>query len=341
MFIIIHGPLERNFLLHNLSNIKKTLPNSKLIISAYDKDIAEIESLCDENYHNNGIKNRIKIISNTDIFNPGFFNINRQINLINTALREIPNESDFIIKVRMDQTINYKKFIDIYNNKKKFLHDKLITTNCYTRKDRMYHPSDMFLAGTRKTLMNYYPKRYFTETHMDCLLRIRELVRNGKTDTLHLFWPESRLFLNYLNNIGEITLNTKEDSEDKLKKHIYIINSWDIGLRWKKFINGKIYVLPYFFVMEPFPGGPLENAKNYLASELIGHRKIIKENIMDYISRIYFRMEIYRFNVDLYNKKEILISSLKRVFDSSYKFLPPILHPLMYKLAKRVYYVFK
>lgn len=340
MFIIIHGPLETDFLFKNLNEIQFSIPHAKIIVSIYNKDVEKANSIIEDNLSN--IKERVKIIGSDDVFNPGFFNINRQINLVKVALNSIDDDNEYVLKIRMDQTINFKKMLYIYNENKSELESKIVTTNCYTRKDRLYHPSDMFLAGTKKVLNIYYPADFFVETHMDSLLRIKELVAHGQEDGFHKLWPESRLFINYLINSGEKLLNTQVDSQLLIKKYVYVINSWDIGLKWKKFLNGKFYVLPYFFEMRPFEGGPLEKAENYLASELDGYQGYkFKELIMNLLSQLYFKSGAYVINPVFFNFRLFSLRIFRKLFDMSYKFVPPILHTVMYKLAKRIYYALK
>lgn len=340
MHIIIHGPLEKEFLTKNLRAINKSLPQSTVILSIYKKDSDALNKMLKKDFLD--YKVRIEIIESDDVFNPGFYNINRQINLVKAAIDSIEDNDTYILKVRMDQCIDYKSMLKIYKKHKDILMDKIVSTNCYTRKDRLYHPSDMFLAGTKKNLAAYYPKSFFPESHMDCQLRIQELVRQNETERLHYFWPESRLFINYLQEVGDKeVLDTYEDSESKLKKHIFLINSWDIKLKWMKFLKGKFTVLPYFFEMRPFHDGPLEKAENFLASELNGYRNIVKEKCMNLLSKAYFRSGMYIINPVFIDFRSTLIRFLRRCFNASFKFIPPILHNLVYRVAKRVYYALR
>ena len=338
MNIIIHGPLEKDFLFKNLNKIRHASEDDHIIISVYNEELEKTKVIIDSV----PVRNKVTLIGSDDVFNPGFFNINRQINLVSAALNVIEDESDFILKVRMDQTINFRWVRKVVTEKHEELKDKLITTNCYTRKDRLYHPSDMFLAGTKKTLRAYYPEEFFQETHMDNLLKIKELVLSGYKGGYHKYWPESRLFMNYLSILGEELQDTEICSQSQLKKHVYIFNSWDIGLKWKKFLKGKVNVLPYFFVLRPFERGPLENAENFLASDLTGYtKKPLREMIYNSLAKLYFKSGAYLANPIFIDYKSLIPKLLRKMFDHSYKFTPPILHNLMYKVAKGVYYAFK
>lgn len=337
--VIIHGPLDEVFLKKNIKNLFSQIPHAELIISAYPKDLKEIEKIV----KNLTLKNldSVMVITTNDVINPGFFNINRQINLVNAALDRIQDENAFIIKVRMDQSINYRKFSKILNRHYETAKNKIFTTNCYTRRDRFYHPSDMFLAGDYSEIRRYYPAVFFEESHLDNILLIKELVSNEITDDFSPYWPESRLFVNYLLNKGIVPKYTANDSIQQLKDNIFLINSWDISLKWRKFGMSVIPVLPYNFKMAPFPGGPFEDASNIHASEINVVDKKVKDKIFLMLSRMYFDSGIYVFNPMFFNYKSIILRVLKKIFDLSMRFIPPILHHPIVKVAKKIYYAIK
>jgi hypothetical protein len=337
--VIIHGPLDQDFLKKNLKKIFAQIPEAEVIVSSYPKDFNDIEKITNE--FSNIDKKKITVIATKDIINPGFFNINRQINLVNAALKYIDDEDAFVIKVRMDQTINYRKFLRILNRHYDSTVGKIITTNCYTRRDRFYHPSDMFLAGSFSELRRYYPEDFFIESHMDNILLIKELVNNEITDDFSPYWPESRLFVNYLLKKGVFPTYTSSDSLLQLKNHSFLINSWDISLKWRKFGRTLIPVLPYNFKMAPFAGGPIEDATNIHASEVNVTDNKFKEKIYLTISKMYFDSGIYVFNPMFFNYKTIILKLLKKIFDISMKFIPPILHHPIIKVAKKIYYAVK
>lgn len=337
MFIILHGPLEADILSNNLLKIQAASKEYQVILSVYNNELDQTNEIV----RGLSISNSVTVIGSDDVFNPGFYNVNRQINLVNSALDFISDDDAFLLKVRMDQTINFKWAIKIFTNRYDQLSNKLISTNCYTRNDRLYHPSDMFLAGTKKTLRKYYPTFYFPDTHMDNVLKIKEMVLSGENVYFHKFWPESRLFMNYLMQSGEDLKENKECSEEQLKKHVYLFNSWDIGLKWKKFCGGKIYVLPYFFTLRPFDGGPLEKAENYLASELVGFENKYKELLYNNIAKLYFKSGLYIANPIFVDYRKMTLNILRRIYKHSYKYTPSVMHDLMYKIAKRIYYAFK
>lgn len=336
--IIIHGPLEEDFLKKNMVAINKQIPNAHVIISTYQKEVVKVNKLINSLQLNK--TESINIIGSEDVFNPGFFNINRQINLMNAALAAVEHDA-FIIKVRMDQTINYRYLLNIVSKAKNNIENKLITTNCYTRADRWYHPSDMFLAGTYNVIRDYYPEEYFSETHLDNVLLIRELVKNGYKGDFYEYWPESRLFVNFLAKRGQKINKSKEDSLSKLKENAFIINSWDVSLKWKKFLKGMFPVLPYKFKMSPFPGGPEEDAWNYKASDINVTFSPAKEFFYTKASSFYFESGLYRTNPLFFNYRHFALRVGRRVFDVSLKFIPPIFHHTLVSIGRRIYHAIK
>ncbi|MBT0725940.1 hypothetical protein HGT73_00825 [Rosenbergiella australiborealis] len=336
--VIIHGPLEEDFLEKNLNAIYRQLKNAKVIISTYKKDAEKVNILLKKT--KNYTCENIEVLSCDDVFNPGFFNINRQINLVNAALDAIDKES-FIIKVRMDQTINFTLLMKLVNVFSSDIKGKLITTNCYTRADRWYHPSDMLLAGDYKILRDYYPVEFFRETHMDNILLIRELVKSNHVKDFHSYWPESRLFTNFVKKRGDIIKESAEDSLEKLKTHVFVINSWDISLKWKKFLKGWIPVLPYTFKMAPFRDGPEEDAYNFKASDLNRVPSKNKESMFIRISKIYFKTGMYHFNPLFFSYRKFLLRVGRKAFDISLKFIPPIFHRTLVTIGRKFYYAIK
>lgn len=336
--VIIHGPLEEDFLEKNLKAIQKQLSNAKVIISTYIKDAEKVQTLLKK--LNPGAYEKIQVIGCDDVFNPGFFNINRQINLVNAAL-DVIDENSFVIKVRMDQTVNFASLMRLVKNFTSDVKDKLITTNCYTRADRWYHPSDMLLAGEYRVLRDYYPVEFFKETHMDNILLIRELVKNNHVKDFYNYWPESRLFTNFVKKRGGVIKESAEDSFEKLKTHVFIINSWDISLKWKKFLKGWIPVLPYTFKMAPFRDGPEEDAYNFKASDLNVVPSKIKESVFIKLSTIYFKTGMYHFNPLFFSYRNFLLRVGRKVFDISLKFIPPIFHHTLVTIGRKFYYAIK
>ncbi|AIR85723.1 WavE lipopolysaccharide synthesis family protein [Pantoea rwandensis] len=338
VFVIIHGPLEEDFLEKNLNAIHKQLSNAKVLISTYKKDADKIQGLLKK--FNFSARDNIQVLGCDDVFNPGFFNINRQINLVNAALKVV-DENAFVIKVRMDQTINFKSLMRMVKTFSTDVKDKLITTNCYTRADRWYHPSDMLLAGDYKVLRDYYPEDFFRETHMDNILLIRELVKNNHEKDFYNYWPESRLFTNFVKKRGDVIFESNEDSLEKLKKYVFVINSWDISLKWKKFLKGWIPVLPYTFKMAPFKDGPEEDAYNFKASDLNAVPSKTKESIFIRLSKIYFKTGMYHFNPLFFSYRTFLLRVGRKVFDISLKFIPPIFHHTLVTIGRKLYYAIK
>lgn len=273
--LLIHGPFKGNGLEHIFAEFNQ-LPISyrekvKIVLVSYVADFDQTYALL----HSLGVVEKIHIVQVKDVFNPGFFNINRQIVSVNAGLQCIEKE-DFVIKLRNDQWVSFRKLFKILD-KADWLKDeeRVLSTNCFTRKDRLYHPSDMFLCGWKKELVDYYDMPLINETHLNVEYKMIFKCRETPGD-FQLFFecPEKLLFTNYLRHKNWDIKNTFEDSYESIKRHVYLINSWDIGFRWNKKRNpvlkkGSI-ILPYYFTMAPFKNAPKETARCYMRHDFSG-----------------------------------------------------------------------
>lgn len=328
--IIIHGPLESETLYENLEALVKCNFIDDIIISIYADSVPEVNNIL----RTMNLPDNISVVSNNDVFNPGFYNINRHINLVSKALEHVEN-GKYVFKLRMDQKVDFSKVYDIWFGNKSHILDKILTTNCYTRRDRLYHPSDMFMGGLKENLQDYFPKGGFSSTHMDDVLAIREGVRNGNLDFSD-HWPESRLFKEYIKRKGEdINFPSFEHSLEMLSKYTFVVNSWDIDFRWSKFRKAKSIVLPYHFSMAPFPGGPKEPARNFAGHEVNKSRPTVKDEIFRLYSYMYF--VFYNTIMGYKTMKRIKVDSLKKLYMLSFSFIPPVAHKYYHLLGKKIY----
>ena len=165
--LIIHGPFNEEWLDEIINQINNTnLIFEEKVIVSYAQDM--------QNYYNrlnelNSLDN-FTICSCKDIINPGFFNINRQIKTVFTGLNALKNKDCIVIKLRNDQCVNFNKlqpFLDKINS------EKIITTNCFTRKDRLYHPSDMFLCGYYSFMYEYFSCNPMDNTHLGHIIQVQ------------------------------------------------------------------------------------------------------------------------------------------------------------------------
>ena len=133
--LLIHGPFSE-YAVRSLGK-HETLFDS-IFISAYKED--EKEWLP---FSKSG-----KLVLSDDVSNPGAWNVNRQLNLVSAGLSAIDIDA-IVLKLRSDQRVHFGKVIRLLNkNYETFASTpKYLTTNCFTRVDRLYHPSDMFIAG--------------------------------------------------------------------------------------------------------------------------------------------------------------------------------------------------
>ena len=302
--LLIHGPHSDNILDKISSSIKESRHEfSEIVIVMYEDD----KDLYEEDINKLFSSFNVKKVFIKDLVNPGFANINRQLNAVKAGLSVI-DDGNFVIKLRNDQCINFNKLfkcIEKYNwsfeNNK-----KIITTCCYTRKDRLYHPSDMFLAGKSEILKEYYSLPLYDKTELNVIMEVRELVeKSNNTLKYNPFSPESELFRNFLINQKWEIKESKEDSYKAFCEYIYLLNSWDITLIWKKkrnypFKKENQIVLPHFFKLAPFPGGPVEKAACILRHQIHG-----KKNLIDsyYIFKARLIWKFWSCNEDNINRK--------------------------------------
>jgi hypothetical protein len=286
--LLIHGPYSGSAYRKIFTNLKHQLPSGiyrkfQIVIVSYSEDYAKIV----EEVNNCQIEELdYKIIQVKDLLNPGYFNINRQIVTVNAGLKAFDDKT-FIIKLRNDQNINFRKLIKVLSSVNYFRDDskEILTTNCYTRPDRKYHPSDMFLCGKKEELEKYYDMKIMDKTHMDVVLELIEHYNNTKEDMIKFFvCPENMLFINYLKHKGWKFKDTENYSKEEVKRdsfmairtYCHLVNTWDIDLRWEKkrtplLPKGSV-ILPYSVVdAAPFPGLPSEKVECYSRSDFDGN----------------------------------------------------------------------
>ena len=226
MCILLHGPFHESAyakIFNQISKIKKDMLSSMSIVivcyvSDYEKTVNIIKNINDMNLN-------VKIVTVKDVVNPGFFNINRQIVSVRTGLENI-EEDCFVIKLRNDQYINFNKLIKIINNYKDLFQmgeeTKILTTNCFTRKDRLYHPSDMFLCGMQPVLRQYYSLELRTKTHDSAIMEMIQEIKSSKSFEEVLRSPEIELCRAYLKLKNWNFKENKEDSLKAIKKYLNI-----------------------------------------------------------------------------------------------------------------------
>ena len=291
--LLIHGPFENNCLDKIYQKYLKVASNIlETIVVCYIKDEAAYRQQLQE-YP----AWKVKLVTIKDIINPGFFNINRQIVSVRAGLDHI-DKNNFVIKLRNDQFVDFKKLFYILKKKNFFMNDrkKIVSTNCYTRKDRLYHPSDMFLCGWCQTLLKYYGVPLDEDTHLEHMmkLQIEDLQFSGKYHSLKIV-PESYLFRNYIECEGWDIKETKQDSFEALKKFTYIINSWNINFCWAKertpYCGKNSLILTCRFSLRPFPAVKKEKAKCWNGRKINEEITTIKDMYYLLKSRILFNLK--------------------------------------------------
>jgi hypothetical protein len=273
--LVLHGPFIGNCYERIAASVSRACAKGearfdRMIVSTYHADAARTQRLLKTQCPSS----HFELLSGPDIAIPGFYNVNRHVYLVNRALQVVAAES-FVVKLRNDQCVNFSKLGRLLAslNYLRDATDRIVTTNCYTRADRLYHPSDMFLCGTRLTLSEYFSLPYQHRTHMDSVLAIAH--QHGTSPMKALPGaPEELLFRNYLTLKGWKCGDTQADSLAAIRRYCHVINTWDIDMTWTKrrtpFRRAGTVILPYFFRQPPFPGGPLESARCWSRHEVEG-----------------------------------------------------------------------
>lgn len=271
--LLIHGPFVGHALGEIFAEFQKWPLHTKVevVLVVYTDDRKKTE----EYLRKQSDIPKYRMIEVKDLINPGFFNINRQIVTVRAGLEAIQSDR-FVIKLRNDQWVDFSA-LQKELEKRDWLteeREKLVTTNCFTRKDRLYHPSDMFLCAWQPTLAKYYSAPLMNETHIGVESGILEKISNGIPFQKAFICPEIYLCKNYLNLMGWELKYTERDSFRAIQRYFRIINSWEIGLRWKKartpYKGEGAIILPQYWNWPPFPGMKDEEISCYLRSDFEG-----------------------------------------------------------------------
>lgn len=287
LVLLQHGPQETHWTdktCDELCHAKDALAryDFSVVIQHYDNDDAYAQT-AKKAYGALGLA--VRTVSTSDLFYTGFFNIFRHVYTVSETLKAIDDDA-IVIKLRNDQVVDFNKLLHKLEKIGFFENpfDRLVTTNCYTRRDRHYHPSDMFMCATALFLKEYFSLPLIQETHMDVQLRIFEMESQAvPSQKSMLLSPESQLFTHFLKGRQWNLLYTDEDSLNALRKYCLILNSWSIDFRWNKERTPGVpaggMILPHTdYRCTPFPGGPLEMANCYTESDFMG-RNMTQEEI--------------------------------------------------------------
>lgn len=278
--LLIHGAWPNNITRRIIETfyggLREDMKSSVgITIVCYKADRGNLNNLLSE--VDNEVDIPINVVEIKDLFNQGFYNINRQIFSVRKGLETIESDQ-FVIKLRNDQIVNFRKLFYLFKRLHYFRDREqcFITTNCYTRKHRLYHPSDMFLCGWRDDLLEYYSAPLMKETSAEWKLKMLEVLENDPEHFQKYFKsPESYLFSTYLEKKGWEFKYTEEDSYDAIKKYFYVANSWDIDYCWNKqrvpFRKAGHLILPTSGDCPPFAWDtPIKDGKGNLFLEKDG-----------------------------------------------------------------------
>lgn len=306
--LLIHGSYFNQW----LDEIEKQVNNFKydfykVVLVSYTSDLEEYKKVLEKIK----IKN-LEIVTVKDVLNPGFFNINRQIVTVRAGLEKI-DDNAFVFKLRNDQSCDFNKITKYFNG------TQIITTNCYTRKDRLYHPSDMLLCAKADLLKKYYSLPLFEKTHLMVELdNIKYCMDNPDAKAIK-YCPEIFLCTHYLKLNNWDVKDTQEDSFNALKKYFIVLNSWNISFKSKKprgkYQKSESLILPQYYQIRPFQGAMIESVTCYSQNEFSG--KVISIKDIFYIS---FSKFVW-FIEEISTKKKVnkLLKMFKAVYFRVYK----------------------
>lgn len=259
--LLIHGPFSTEWLLQIKKQIKEFKHGfDQIVVVSYKDDYEKYVDLL----KSLNMADAIDIITVKDTINPGFFNINRQLLSVSAGLEVIGNDS-YVFKLRNDQSVDFNKVAKYANDK------KIITTNCYSRRDRLYHPSDMFLFAHSKLLQELYSLKQTPETHLMIENQNKQMYKNDPNLKALPLAPESMLCRNYLRLKNWNFKETQEDSFQAIKQYYLVLNSWNINFRWNKkrthLCSEGYLILPHYFTVKPFDGIPPEKVSCYIETD--------------------------------------------------------------------------
>lgn len=317
--LLIHGPVQFQSLNTIYSRIKQARINfCKIVIVCYAIEYEKIRTICKELSFDN-----VEFVIIKDLLNPGFFNINRQIYSVNAGLKYV-SENSYVFKLRIDQSINFNKLIKYISD------DKIITTNCFTRSDRLYHPSDMFLCAPYQLIKDYYTIGFETMTSISAKVFNVVEMKNNLNNNYLIYTPESILFRNYINKKGWNILETYDDSLNALRKYFRLVNSWNVDFKWYKNSGNEprinYTILPHYFNIMPYEGFPVEGAKCFDESDINLTKKSIKDLFYINYSKIaYKKFELKHNGYSCYKINIIILKKvIKNIFPRFYSYLKEI-----------------
>lgn len=315
--LVIHGDGSRHWLKQIFKDIKRAnIKFKEIVIVSYRHDM----QLYNHFLQNNKLACEIKLVPCFDLLNPGFYNINRQINSIKVGLTNVSHNS-YVIKLRNDQSVNFSSVIPHLSKLKTSM---ILSTNCFTRLDRLYHPSDMLLAGKKCDLVKYFSCPLMTNTHLGHILQNQKEfeVSNYTLKALECT-PESYLFRNYIKLNGWHEKRTQDDSLLSMRKFIYLVDSWDIDYRWREsrtpFLPKGSLILPYYYDMAPFENGPIEKCRCINKHKFMKKKPSIKDIYFILLSKLVFGL---RFNIKLKKIRYKLTYKLLKIFKFFIYILP-------------------
>lgn len=286
--LLIHGPFSDQWIGRISNDVSKSdFHFHEIVVVVYKNDLEKYQSVLSNHFNNQ----RLSLVECKDLVNPGFFNVNRQLHTVKLGLENILDDN-LVVKLRNDQTVDFNALTNCLANLEA---GKLLTTNCFTRSDRLYHPSDMLVCGRRDDLLDYYSCKPMNDTHLGYILRVQTEISLQKDQIGALkISPESYLFRNYLSLKKWPIKETQSDSLAALSNFFKIVNSWDIGLRWKTkrtpFLSAGSIILPYHNKMRPFKGGPIEKGRCLNRHELESKRPSLVDTIYIVFSWLLFSL---------------------------------------------------
>lgn len=242
--ILLQGPIifEDNFTEETIKIYKKNFPRAMIILSTWE----EHKDIIYKHFSNLGIFlifNKKPKFSGPKIDKFTNSNINYQI--ISTksgVLLAKKHKAKYILKTRTDCRLysnNYVTYLinllKLFPSQSKLQKFRIISTN-FTLKYRIYSFSDILLFGHIDDILKYFEYSNILETNnvFSNYFKIYFLNKDKKIFDFKKFVPEVYLFINYLNQLNEKVLWTKDNYYNLLSKFFIIIDNCHLDFFWNK-----------------------------------------------------------------------------------------------------------
>ena len=227
--IVLQGPVieKENFTLETIKIYKKLFPESIIILSTWKEfDLSQFVELCHVCK-----QDMPKVL--------GEYNLNLQIKSTQSGVILAKKlGAKYILKVRTDQRVYSKNLIPYLLDILSKNQNKLILPGFNSFIFRPYSPSDMIMFGSTQEVLLYWNIDYSILSKLD-YTKYFSIYKDLS--------PETKIFIQYLQNKNEDIHWTQEDSIIKFKKYFYVLPNEIFDIFWPKYTSKEERWLNYNF----------------------------------------------------------------------------------------------